>query len=268
MMGATGNMKTLLFILFLPFSLLAQQPQKMLLNHPAVAKAAASGPTNNTYGLVLWYTMDETTGTTLHDLSGNGNNATTSGVGVAGEITNGQAFNGAMAAQTLGNVDLTTTAAVTVMFWFKSSSTSGIQFLLEDSVNANAHDAFCVDMNELSAGRLWVGDNGTVGFNDKQTSATWADGNWHHFAWVINRDGVAADENTVYVDGQLQSLIAGYGLNAANTEKFDLQPIYLASRSASTLFYIGDLDDVRIYNRALSASEITNQYQWPTGGRP
>ena len=33
-------------------------------------------------------------------------------------------------------------------------------------------------------------------------------------------------------------------------------------------YYSGTIDDVRVYNRVLSAGEITNQYQWPTGGRP
>jgi hypothetical protein len=33
-------------------------------------------------------------------------------------------------------------------------------------------------------------------------------------------------------------------------------------------YFQGAIDDVRIYSRALSSSEIANQFQWPTGGRP
>jgi Ca2+-binding RTX toxin-like protein len=109
-------------------------------------------------------------------------------------------------------------------------------------------------------GRGWglylYGDNrvnffgyGTLGTTDTAHSATVIDNQWHHVAGVYTRSGSTLKIDT-YVDGMLkgsQTAVVG-DLSVASDlllGKYLLQPSYK-----------GNLDDVRIYSRALTAAEV------------
>jgi len=78
------------------------------------------------------------------------------------------------------------------------------------------------------------------------------DTNWHHLAVTIN--GSVA---TLYVDGVAQTGATGTVANPTT----GTQTLTIGRRSGTTDYpWNGQLDDVRIYNRALSASEIDTIY--------
>ncbi|MHC4570758.1 MAG: LamG-like jellyroll fold domain-containing protein [Planctomycetota bacterium] len=98
-------------------------------------------------------------------------------------------------------------------------------------------------------------DNGSGG-NGKTTNANMTAESWYHVAFVYDGDGAAnADRLKVYVDGQEKTL------SFAGTI-----PSLLQDSSASVKigkfggildrYFNGIIDDVRIYNRALSAEEM------------
>jgi len=72
---------------------------------------------------------------------------------------------------------------------------------------------------------------------------------WHHVAMTINSAGVPS----AYLDGALIGSYAGTGAIAPSTTT------YIGS-GVSTRFFNGSIDDVRMYNRTLSASEALNLY--------
>lgn len=78
-----------------------------------------------------------------------------------------------------------------------------------------------------------------------------ADGSWHHIVCVIDRD---AQTITLYVDGakDITGSLATAGSPAVTNS------LWFARRNENRLQ--GKLDDVRIYNRALSADEIKRLY--------
>ncbi|HEY1355696.1 MAG TPA: LamG-like jellyroll fold domain-containing protein, partial [Solirubrobacterales bacterium] len=79
-------------------------------------------------------------------------------------------------------------------------------------------------------------------------------GQWHHYAFVFDTTAPAAQQIVPYVDGQPVSYTktaSGTGAGA-----FAKSTLYMMSRGGQALFGRGTLDEVAIYNRALSATEI------------
>lgn len=100
-----------------------------------------------------------------------------------------------------------------------------------------------------------LGMNTPAGFND---------GNWHHVAVVVNG---SARTVQIYVDGVAQPLAVGTGYcgTASGTtvayascspKATSKDRLHLGSYNGTTEFFDGALDDVRLYNRAIGASEL------------
>jgi hypothetical protein len=85
-------------------------------------------------------------------------------------------------------------------------------------------------------------------------------GVWHHLGFIFDKSQPASNEVALYVDGVLQTPTLNY-YTSDNTNTFGNNPIYLFSRGGSQFFSAGEMDDLRLYNRALSASEIQQVYQ-------
>ena len=79
------------------------------------------------------------------------------------------------------------------------------------------------------------------------SSDNYFDGHWHHA--VATWDN--SDEAKLYVDNQLVDT------DSDTPNSFDLsQNVRLGRPTNSTRYFNGYLDDVRLYNRALSAEEV------------
>ena len=77
---------------------------------------------------------------------------------------------------------------------------------------------------------------------------------WQHIVITISQDSVVA-----YVDGQKQALSTDMTIRTA-----DFKPVFNyigRSQFASDPFLKADIDDVRVYNFSLSASDVENLYQ-------
>jgi len=85
----------------------------------------------------------------------------------------------------------------------------------------------------------------------RDTATTVIDGTWHHIAYVLNN---SSNTMTIYVDGSdVLSFTSTASIAAADV--FSLGQEYDAGMITGD-FYSGQLDDVRIYDRALSQAEI------------
>ncbi len=89
-----------------------------------------------------------------------------------------------------------------------------------------------------------------------KSSVPVVDGNWHHFVAVADK---LADEVILYVDGQTISYITtnvGVWPTVDNTNAFEI-----GSSGAGTNKFNGSIDNVSLYNRALTASEVYQLYR-------
>jgi len=95
-------------------------------------------------------------------------------------------------------------------------------------------------------------DGDSRAFNTQYVSGFINDGNWHHV--VATRDG---DQFQIYVDNA-----ANFAITQAVGTVTSTQPMLIGGTNSQD--YEGKLDDVRIYSRALTSSDVTELYATKT----
>ncbi|RYD60622.1 MAG: tandem-95 repeat protein, partial [Verrucomicrobiaceae bacterium] len=211
--------------------------------------SAASQPAAIYANLRAWWKLDETTGTNTDDTTGRLQDGTVSGAAWASGLT-GNALNfdgiddgvlvGTSAAVT-GSGDLSLTA------WVKVDPGSALGTVIQQrEAGASGHQGeYMLNVNANGTVNFFIYGTSTYQF-DLTTAATINDGQWHHLTAL--RSGTAGK---IYIDG----------VEAANGSG-TIQP--LQSRGVAIGYDYRDLnkrfkgliDDVRVYERALSAAEI------------
>ena len=186
----------------------------------------------------------------LIDLSGNAHNGVLTGTAAYRQecFSTVETFDGTQTINVAGATGPTTTSPRTFAFWLNSSATSGIvtaQYLDYDIVNSN----FFIRIDR----GLYVTGNGT---NTLQYTTTPPVG-WHQWAVVFS---AGSNASKIYLDGVLR---ASGTLNfSAVSSNRPFQIGSNAGGSAGTL--TGALDDFRVYNRVLTATEISAIYTSPS----
>jgi outer membrane protein assembly factor BamB len=202
----------------------------------------APGPS----GLVGWWKLDESSGTTAADSSGNGNSGTLSG-GTwqvsGGHIAGALHFN-AFDSVNCGATTSLNTPSVTVAFWMKADSLGNM--IPVDKLPTTGSVGYAVKLRDT--GSIWfrVGAEGGPALDVYGANGIYASGTWVHVACTFDS---ATGNMRMYINGVVESHQPTFAtsLNASS----------IAFRIASiTEPYSGSLDDVRVYDHALTAAEI------------
>ena len=217
-----------------------------------------------TPGLVGAYAFNETSGTTAADASGTGNNGvlTSGALFTAGKTGNGVGLDGVNDYVNLGNrTSLRITGSMTLSAWVKSSA-----FPPDDAAIISKRQSSNIGY-QLDT----TADRGprTIGFKINSVArygaTTMAANTWYHVAGVYNATNRTM---AVYLNGQLDNgaLVGTVPATQLNSN----QNVNLGRRPGTpgTFNFAGVLDDVRIYNRALSLAEIQTDMLTPVGGTP
>jgi hypothetical protein len=243
---------------------------------PAAAYAQCAMPSQ---GLIAHWKLDETGNTsTAADSSGNGNTgiltnfpADPSANWQAGTVGGSLNFDGLN-----DHVDLTTAPIdsetfdeFTVASWYKSSGTAipddQYIFTMGTGVGPDVSFIFGItdDAGHQREARFWHDDatTSTGYYSDGVDVVT--DMQWHHLA--VTR---GAGRVKIYVDGVL--ITDNVDIHAGQI--MDPTPAnltYLGNLAGDTEQVIGNIDDVRVYKRALSSNEIAALYSLrSTAGAP
>lgn len=207
--------------------------------------------------LLAWWTLDEGVGNNVLDWSGHGHHGTLGGnpQWVGGYAGGGLAFNGTTDYVNFGMpTDLYLPRSYSYCAWFKVGKNlfgnSGAQYLLcigsRSDLVLGVEDTVGVD-GDLS---LHYYDTApgfhAVGVNQ----VTWRSDEWRLV--VATKD---ASGHKIYLDGELKNSDAN-----PNNDNYNLARIIsLGARawtSPQVAFFNGTLDEVRIYNRAITTDEI------------
>jgi hypothetical protein len=223
-----------------------------------------SGPNTAQSGLVLHIDASNPrcypgSGSTLFDLSGQGNNGTlTNGASV---VTNraGRALNFD------GTDDYVLCAQKTAISsqscfsaWIYPRSVATYQIIIaEDSGNASATLRNFVFGYGLTSGKLLVVDFVGSTFNVHESDAVLVANAWQHVAWNRSTSGLSFYKNGVIVG----SFAYTGSLNQVNIQT----RIGARQPPASEQPINGQIDDIRIYNRAFSPAEIAQNYHATKG---
>jgi len=214
-------------------------------------------------GSIAYWPFDEGLGTAAGDSSGNGYtaslvNGATWSLGKIGPFSvTGNGTNGLVS---IPSIDLSGTNAVTVTMWFNHNySTSGAGTLFENSNNYTlSTTGFGLFPDDSGCMGMALGVHGNAGFsiNCYQQPSS---GVWHHLAAIYDKSQPGNSQTALYIDGALQSPTQHYS-TAQNTSNFGNNPSFLFSRGGTQGFLAGAVDDLRVYNSALSASQINQIY--------
>jgi glucose/arabinose dehydrogenase/fibronectin type 3 domain-containing protein len=215
----------------------------------ATTGAAPPPPT----GLVAGYTFDAGSGTALQDVSGNGNTGSITGATwVAGKYGGGLQFDGTANIVSVPSSSSlnTVTSAMTLAAWIKpTAAQSGWRTILQKQP-----DAFYLNASN-SNGPLLPSGGGTIGGWSQFVSGSTASpvNTWTHVA--LTYDGSML---RLYVNGTLASSAAAGGAVQTTTN-----PLWIGGNQPYGEFFTGVIDEARVYNRALSATEIQSAMNTP-----
>ena len=211
--------------------------------------AASSGP-------VAAYGFDEGTGTTLTDLSGHGN---------AGSIKNGTwttagkyggalSFNGSSTRVVVpDSASLDLTGPLTLEAWVRPTSLSDWRAVaVKEQPGELVYALYANSKSSLPDGIVYTGgaERNAYGTAKLPTST------WSHIAGVY--DG---SKLTFYVNGQAVSSSSVSGSLPVSSGAFSI-----GGDSVWGEWFSGQIDELRVYDRALSGSEISTDMQTPVGG--
>lgn len=214
-------------------------------------------------GLVAHYPLDGNP----KDESGYGNDATAYGsVPVADRFSaNSSAmyFDGASAYLQATHKDYLNTLPVTVSCWFRDQGSPSNEVGLVGKYQAAYWNGY--QMVIQGDGSLWpwyvlnrgndVIGNYEIGndANPPFKSGNVKNGNWHHAVFSVDESG-----GNLYIDGIKVATKAWRGTPGLVTSSLPLTIGRYAGKGSG--YFKGEIDDVRIYNRALNAAEVSQLY--------
>ncbi len=206
--------------------------------------------------LVAWYKLDESSGSTAADSSGNGHDGTMSGStwdATGGKFGGTVVFDGDGYVSVPASVFSGITNEVTIALWQYG-----------DTTDQPSNDVvFNASGDKLQAHVPW--SDGTVYFyapaSDevyKAASTSEYEGQWNHWAFTKNS---TTDVMIIYLNGQEWT----YGVSMTGSIS-DITLFNIGSHvDGSSYAYHGKIDDFRIYDAELSADDINDIYELSNG---
>ena len=208
-------------------------------------------------GLVASYAFDENGGTIAADDSGNNHTGTIAGATwTVGRFGAGLEFNGATAWVTVPHAaPLALTTAMTLEAWVYPRALSGWNtVIMKERSSGLAYALYANDNSPKPA--AYVRLDGASGSNGTSGPAPLALNTWTHLAATY--DGATL---TLVVNGTYTYRYPTSGLMASSSG-----PLRIGGNALWGEYFTGVIDEVRVYNRALSMTEIQADMGTPIGG--
>ena len=210
-------------------------------------------PTN---GLVGWWPFNGN----ANDESGNRNNGVVNGASLTmdrfGNVNSSYNFNGTsnyIEVAHNSTFNFQTPNSVSFSLWIKTSMNSGAMFVqkqagvgsTQNGVNCGilASNGYLTGVAKEASGVQSLIASPAVGYNNNQ---------WHHFVYTFSSGNA-----NIYLDGVLLSSQTNSGSVVANSTT---NLIFGYGLPLNNFFYNGRLDDIGIWNRALTQQEVKNLY--------
>lgn len=217
------------------------------------------------FNLFAHYTFDDkdVSGTTVADKSGKGNNGTLGDgatpstyptTGAAGKLREALSFDGGDYVNCGNSDELNVgTGDYTIEVWINPDQINSETIFgrYQDETNK-----FYLMLNSASSVQFYNEVSGTTYASaNASLSQSFATGAWQHLAAVMSRKD---DVVYFYRNGALVG--TGNAMSASGIDISNTGYSYIGQRQASTDMFHGDMDDFKIYRRALSATDIATHY--------
>jgi hypothetical protein len=211
--------------------------------------------------------MDEGTGTTANDVSGNGNSGTFTNSGWMNckygncmKTLNNSAQDIVTVTDPASDIlDFSNLQSFTYETWIKSSNKEDATHPLRKGGTSSSVVGYYIQLDTGNqATCAYTDGNGAGGVDSATSTSNIQDGSWHHIACVMDRNSSAFQ---IFIDGKLEASDASLteGSAAVNTNN-----LIFGETSVSREFE-GGVDDVRIYNYSRTSKQIVSDMN---GGHP
>ncbi|HUD20551.1 MAG TPA: LamG-like jellyroll fold domain-containing protein [Candidatus Saccharimonadales bacterium] len=220
-------------------------------------------------GLAGYLKLDEGTGTTANDVSASGNTGTIAGTtptwtnsvksndyyGGSGSDPYGLNFNGIdnyINVAENANLPIFSQVNYSIGMWVKGASGQTDDRIFSEGSSTSVNPLFNIGTNSSGghADILIRDDNSVIRLNHTLSTGIVFDGTWHHLVWT-DSSGTAK----LYIDGGLDATNFNYTRSSTTLNRTSIGAVL---RSTASAFFTGSIDDVRMYNRVLSASEVAD----------
>ncbi len=214
-------------------------------------------------GLVAHWLLNEGSGTTTADASGNGNDGTLNApTWDAGKFGGALNFDGVDDFVDCGNPSILNfgMGSWTVSAWVNAPSSTNQMNVFSNGGDYSGGIRYMLGVSETDARKACLTLDNNVKKVQSTGSITVNDGQWHHIVGI--RDGSSL---RIYVDGFQDgddvALPNGYDLSGTSQANAYIGAGWNYRDSVVQRFFNGVIDDVRIYNYALSSAEV----RWLSG---
>jgi len=194
-------------------------------------------------GCVLYFSFDEGSGTLAQDSSGNGNDGTIQGAAWAdGKFDFALSFDGSDDYVDCGSAVENSPNAITQSVWVKTASNKVI-------LSKRHSDSTSWPTLMIENGHAVIAIDGSNHCTKIAGTTVVTDEGWHHIVGVKN-----GNDYFIYVDGNLEnSGTDSFGISSTHN-------LHVAHHGAWNNYFNGFIDEVRVYNRALSQTEVAELY--------
>lgn len=218
--------------------------------HGIIASSNGGGAVNPLWdGLLAYYTADNTP----NDALGTYNGTLTNGATYAtGKINQGFSFDGVNDyVLTSPNMALNTSTQHTYACWVRPSAVYSTKFFMSLSDGIRNSSLGHINNGQLAFFRGSVEAQVLSGFSMVINT-------WYHVCVVYKGNGISGNV-LFYVNG---SLVSTQTLGITHTNN---KPLTIGSSTVPSLFFDGILDECALWNRQLTASEVTELYNAGAG---
>ncbi len=225
----------------------------------------------NNLGLTGYWSFNDGSGSVATDSSGKGNHGTLGAGMTSADWVNGKRglaldFDGGSTDNVLLSISTSTltSATGTIAFWVKTGANfTDLAMLFHGTPTSGANGVGTeneIHLNFTSSEQLQFFIEGGSSDVNMTSTNSYSDGKWHYVVATWNRADVAIDDAIVYVDG-VEIMRAVHNANSFTPSL----TTYIGRPNGSSRFFTGQMDEVRIYNRALSPSEVDILYRSTAG---
>ena len=210
--------------------------------------------------IISYYKLDETTGVVVDELGSNEGTNDGATRGVTGKIDNAFEFDGVNDYVDLGDdisLELTTW---TFSVWFKKASNGVTGVLISKRDTAGDPHSDNYRLRSQTDNKIYGLFEATDGTNvEVNTITAITDTDWHHIVWTFNNSDKT---NRLYLDGVLED----DDTEILSPETSDAKNAYIGGDKWNNIQYFdGDIDEVGIWDRALTSGEVTDLYNSGAG---
>ncbi|MCL4282778.1 MAG: exo-alpha-sialidase [Flavobacteriales bacterium] len=174
-----------------------------------------------------------------------------SAVAQSGQVLNLNGVDGRMEVADADALDIDAGESFSITLWMKTAQNADY-FRVVSKREAGSGAGYEM-ITQSGAGAFGINLRSTAGTNAGPPFGTTSvtDGSWHHLAMVVN---AASGSASIYVDGNLEQA----GTSAAiGTESFATATDLLLGTNVDGNFHLnGSMDDVRVWQTALSAAQV------------